>query len=214
MLAFSILFPVCLPVVRWPCPRFWRRGNTTMSPWEPPLKTTTGRHNGETQWQPLRKKICKLDMKRKIESTWNVIWIILNYEKLIYFQYISMVFLFFDVGFKNCVKLPEGNCCVSKQQRWCFSCLKRSKWVLHGFAIFFWGLPHNWGAPFMCKPGTEKRNASMMLVCIFRVKERMKSTSAAAVEFSGYQLQNWLKYVVKTGKQNEAKIVWKHRIVT
>jgi len=47
----------------------------------------------------------------------------------------------------------------------------------------------------------------MMLVCIFRVKERMKSTSAAAVEFSGYQLQNWLKYVVKTGKQNEAKIV-------
>ena len=30
---------------------------------------------------------------------------------------------------------------------------------------------------------------------------------AAAVEFSGYQLQNWLKYVVKTGKQNEAKIV-------
>ena len=59
----------------------------------------------------------------------------------------------------------------------------------------------------MCKPGIEKRNASMMLACIFRVKERMKSTSAAAVEFSGYQLQNWLKYVVKTGKQNEAKIV-------
>jgi hypothetical protein len=30
--------------------------------------------------------------------------------------------------------LPEGNCCMSKQQRWCFSCLKHSKWVLHGFA--------------------------------------------------------------------------------
>jgi hypothetical protein len=54
----------------------------------------------------------------------------------------------------------------------------------------------------MCKPGIEKRNASMMLVCIFRVKERMKSTSAAAVEFSGYQLQ---KLVEICGQNREAK---------
>ena len=79
-------------------------------------------------------------------------------------------------------------------------------WLLMVTYGYLW-LPHNWGAPFMCKPGIKKRNTSMMLVCIFPVEEGMEST-LAAVEFYGHQLQKWVEIC---GQNREAKIVWKDR---